>query len=580
MIELISPSAIQTNLPVPGYETINNLKNHPKRLSINNLNWIESLINDDRLIVDEMISFNLGQGYENTRDFTKAIKWYSKSAELGSIDALNYLGDLYLDVDGLRGEKDYNKAAECFSKGAEQGDARSQDELACCYRKGWGVEQNDSKAFEWFTKAANQGFTEAMYFLALSYYEGRGTKVDYAESVRWMKNAAERGKTEAQLWIGIFYNKGIGLNQDCAKAVEWFTKAAEKGDATAQTELGLSYFYGTGVVKDPSMAAKWLSKAANQGFAKAQSNLGLFYYAGVGVEKSIKQAVYWYSKAADQGYALAQRELGICYYNGHGIEKNQNIGIDWILKAAKQGDAKAFRSLAKAAEVEKPVGAITKLGLCYQNGYAVEIDYKKAIELYKRAIELGDHTAEKCLGECYFYGYGVRKDISTAKKWFLKADALLEFEKLIERETKRQERGNNNPNLGQKSDDSSQQGASSTSFNMFCKEFINNRAECKTFAIFGKGKRFEILTTPLTFNIYNTFKSRSICTEDKGEYLMDQYKNKNEINDLIDILIEIFRDNSLTFRLPSIKQSAAAQGAKVIDKKGVYLVVEFPDFEE
>ena len=126
----------------------------------------------------------------------------------------------------------------------------------------------------------------------------------------------------------------------------------------------------------------------------------------------------------------------------------------------------------------------------------------------------------------------------------------------------------------------SQQSAANPSFEMYCKEFIENRAECKTFAIFGKGKRFEIITTPLTFNIYNTFKSRTLCTQDDGEKFLDQYKNKNEINDLIELLGSIYRDKSATFKLPSIKEFAAAQSAKVIDKKGVYLVVQFPDFED
>lgn len=578
MIELVSPSDIQTDLPVPGYVIMTTLRSSPKSMSLKDLNRAEGLIKDNNFQVDIDVSSCFGQGFETNRDFTNAIKWYSKAAELGSIRALTSLGDLYLDVDKLRGEKDYVKAVEYYAKAAELGDARGQDELAICYRNGWGVEQNQNKAFEWFTKSANQGFTEAMFFLGTCYYGGFGVEKNYSESVRWMRQAAEKGFAKAQTELGSAYYLGRGVEQDFTKAVQWYTKAAEQGDASGQTQLGLCYHSGRGINKNPIRAAEWLLKAANQGFAKAQCNLGSLYFHGIGVEKNFNKAINWYRKAAEQGYVQAQTELGICYYNGNGIQKDQNKGIDLLYEAAKQGNSRAVQSLIKAAEVERPIESLTKLGLCYQNGYAVEVDYKKAIDLYKRAIELGDHSAERCLGECYFYGYGVKKDISTSKKWFIKAGALSEFEKLIEQEAKRQEttiKSESNTLQDNYSDSNA-----IASFDMFCKEFLSNRAECKTVSLFGKGKRFEILTTRLTFNIYNTFKSQSICTEEDGERLMDQYKNKNEINELIDILEEIYRDQSLTFKLPSIKESVAAQGAKVIDKKGVFFVVEFPEFEE
>ena len=68
--------------------------------------------------------------------------------------------------------------------------------------------------------------------------------------------------------------------------------------------------------------------------------------------------------------------------------------------------------------------AMATLGKRYFNGDGVEQDKKKAVELYKRAAELGNVRAMCNLGECYERGEGVPKNMSEAFRLYRQAADL------------------------------------------------------------------------------------------------------------------------------------------------------------
>lgn len=54
----------------------------------------------------------------------------------------------------------------------------------------------------------------------------------------------------------------------------------------------------------------------------------------------------------------------------------------------------------------------------------VLLDYSEAFEWYRKAAEHGNASAQYRLGEIYFNGFGVERNIAEAKKWFLSAAEL------------------------------------------------------------------------------------------------------------------------------------------------------------
>ena len=63
--------------------------------------------------------------------------------------------------------------------------------------------------------------------------------------------------------------------------------------------------------------------------------------------------------------------------------------------------------------------------MCYYEGYGVDVDYNKAVELFQKAIESDDPNAYYNLARCYFYGRGVEQNVDKAKELAMKAKELI-----------------------------------------------------------------------------------------------------------------------------------------------------------
>ena len=62
-----------------------------------------------------------------------------------------------------------------------------------------------------------------------------------------------------------------------------------------------------------------------------------------------------------------------------------------------------------------------RLGRCYDKGYGVKEDNKKAFELYQKSAKQEYAKAMYQLGRCYLKGKGVAANQDEAKKWLKRA---------------------------------------------------------------------------------------------------------------------------------------------------------------
>lgn len=407
--------------------------------------------------------YQYGKGV--ARSFTKAVFWFSKSAEQGCQSATNALHvDDYLLFDS-------KTITQWYKALAEYGYADAQFKLANCYYEGSDISKNLEKAFEWYSKSAEQGYSDAQYCLGNLYYLGDGVPKDVSKAVKWFSKSAEQGNVDAQVNLGRCYydnksdlrgiKKALDLWRNAAQkgnsqalycigrcyydgkkykeAIKFWTVSAEHGNTDAIYSMGNCYYWGEGVSKDLRTAAKWYlksmffgrnaeaayrygnccyygfkdydlaarhyEKAAKQGHAGAQYCLGKCYEKGEGVERDFKVAVRWYRKSAEQGYVDAQYCLGICYFYGQGAKQDYEKGIKWYEKAAEQENSDAQY----------------ELGHCYYNGKGIVQNLVKAIQWYTRSAEHGNAKAQYCLGNCYFNGEGANQDFEKAAMWYQKA---------------------------------------------------------------------------------------------------------------------------------------------------------------
>lgn len=206
---------------------------------------------------------------------------------------------------------------------------------------------------------------------------------NFKESFEWELQSAEGGHKEAQHCIGVMYSRGEGVEQDHQSAASWYEKAALQGHPIAMNNLGNCYDEGTGVEQSEAKAFGWWIKAAQNGFTPLYPLLPDYYGDGIcRAKKDYKEAVHWYEEAANSG---------------------------------------------------NPTG-IYNLSYMYYNGYRVKRDYRKAFEILCDA-DMSKHYVQQSLGEHYYYGRGVEKDIPKAITHFSNFLDLIESEDADTRES-------------------------------------------------------------------------------------------------------------------------------------------------
>lgn len=391
-------------------------------------------------------------GFIVEQNIEEAIKWYEKSADLGFIDAMIALGDLYYSKYGvLPIEPNYEKAVEWYEKAAQNLNERNSIDYNYVY--GYLAEINlnklndYAKALEYYIKV---GDASAAREIAVMYLGGFGVEQDYAKALEWFE------KANNDFWIGYMYQEGLGVEQDYAKAKEYYEKDYELGPNTytmywVRSFLGEMYYYGLGVEQDYVKALKYYEESSNR---LSYYRLSEMYSNGYGCEKDPYNAVYYFEKAgsgefgdigmydvctelerrispdiyADVGEAYgltgdyttamtyltkaleasdaaagkACRIVGEYYNNGTGVEQNWQKAVEnWTIASVVYGDAIATRYLGRAF---------------YNRG-----DYENAMAQFLVAAEAGDVFSTNQIGLMYLDGYGVSVDYDKAREWFEKA---------------------------------------------------------------------------------------------------------------------------------------------------------------
>jgi TPR repeat protein len=108
---------------------------------------------------------------------------------------------------------------------------------------------------------------------------------------------------------------------------------------------------------------------------------------------------------AESGDATAQYNLGVAYEQGEVVPLDYVEAAKWYRKAAEQGHADAQNNL----------------GAYYFVGRGIPQDYVEAVKWYRKAAEQGHAVAQYNLGLSYHLGKGTPQDYAEAAKWYRNA---------------------------------------------------------------------------------------------------------------------------------------------------------------
>ncbi len=358
-------------------------------------------------------AYHEGHGVE--KDNNKAVEYLKEAADYGIVDACGMLG--FIIGNGLGVEKDVEKAFEYFEMMGEDEEAQihnlkgrilyadgreeeAVDELQKAVDLGNEAAENMLKAIrqqkeridyrtasiETLIEAYNKGNQKITYILALTYRRGeRGVKKDPNKSLKYYMEVvsydnSELGTGHAYSDLAVIYLDGVFGQKDYAKALDYAQKSLN------YTKLGSSYVTlsriydeGLGVNVDYEKA----KEIAREGIKETDDGNMYAWYLHLLCRGSIegeraREVEECMEKCLERTpqNAFVNHMAGQFYLIGAGekFKKNVTKAIECFEISGESGNANDF----------------CKIGDIYSKEEYGITDFRKAIEYYKKAWDLGD----------------------------------------------------------------------------------------------------------------------------------------------------------------------------------------------
>jgi len=103
------------------------------------------------------------------------------------------LADDFLDGRTAYIRKNYEEALALWLPLATAGEMRAQGMVGYLYKKGLGVQQDETEALRWFKLSAEQGYGFGQNELGLAYSTGKGAPQDLVRAAMWFNLSMLRG---------------------------------------------------------------------------------------------------------------------------------------------------------------------------------------------------------------------------------------------------------------------------------------------------------------------------------------------------------------------------------------------------
>lgn len=249
--------------------------------------------------------YNLGVMYQTGQGIAKndieAARWYQRAASQGSAKAKDQLRQM-VDSGQVAMPAAVNLSSPQWQAEPLPDNRPTATQNATLMQYGGLIafdralhaeEAGDyATALKEWRALADAGHVKAQYRIGQMYRKGLGVNKDDTEARKWWQLAARQSDADAQTGLGDLYDSGEGALKSDSEAVKWYRLAADQGHANAQTKLGLKYATGRGVPKSDAEAIKWWRLAAKQGNTSAQLGLAAAYEAGIATMPQNKVVAY------------------------------------------------------------------------------------------------------------------------------------------------------------------------------------------------------------------------------------------------------------------------------------------------
>jgi TPR repeat protein len=323
---------------------------------------------------------------EKGADLSVEVDWLKKAVANKHAGAMYALGRLYL--------KDKSKIHDgiyWLKQSANLGFISAQEYLGLIYLVGRNIDRDNDQALKYHLMAVKQNHLYSQYALGQIYHYGMGQDKDLKKAIKYYLMAANGGYAEASFKLGLIYSDDKGQDEDLKKAIKYFLMAGNGGYAKAFWFLGSIYRDKRFDVFNPDKAFSFYMLGAELGDTNSYENLARAYERGEGVNRDIKKSVFWYMKALQSEdkdeMSGAAYSLGSIYkYNSPEVSNSFDKAVSFFNIVIEEDDEGSYEDAASY-----------ELALMYLEGHGVEVNYLKAVELFKTAHSKGMKRATEWL---------------------------------------------------------------------------------------------------------------------------------------------------------------------------------------
>lgn len=366
--------------------------------------------------------------FEGAPDSKKGLEWYLKAAKADSGDAMYALGYYYGQGTFSDGVPDYASALQWWLKGAEAGNSYCMFSIGRYYMHDAEI-TDPEEAAAWLEKSFEAGYVPAGYNLAAHYYYGDipsdgDTKLKARD---WYLKTAKAGHLDSGKKLTEFYR-----NKETAEdgtllvtAPEMLAFLEEQYDAGTEETYYLEALNWLLAGQDETIEADYQKayEVAQKGAALGD-NVSMYQLASLYRKEvieledgtsALEKSLEWDMKAAEAGNRDAGQRIIELYKEKTTLEDGT-----LLLPAPKLLE---FLEGRYAAGTEDTY-LLDWLGwLLSGNDEAVEADYQRAYEVYRRGADLGSSYAMYQIG--FLHRDGVladgTPDLAKAVEWLIKA---------------------------------------------------------------------------------------------------------------------------------------------------------------
>lgn len=293
---------------------------------------------------------------------------------------------------------------------ADVGDSNFQRTAGAIYLSGGpGIKRDYALAMDYLSKSSPDDHI-AKSVMAYMYQRGLGIKTNISRAVELYQDAADSGNGYAMMQLGLLYLRGIHFERDLEKAYNLFNQAVKNHHEafTYMLEVHLdkrSLHFDIDKAKTILLHAQELS---------IYSRL-LYYSSRLETHLPCNRRVEKFKHLIATTYFKSIRQRAHQYY----IDEKYERALLMYDILATLGDTLSQKNAAWIYSKSISYG-LTPYSFFEKSEHIVDIDPKKhSIELYKLAAQQDSDTANLKLGDIYYYGHSVERNMNLSAAYYV-----------------------------------------------------------------------------------------------------------------------------------------------------------------